>query len=245
MTKTHLLLCAVATLAAISRPLLADPSKQGCFEMHIRESIEINKNNKVPYAKIAGNSASQVLNTLIASEYLTLIPAAIFDNEAKPFQRKGMDLWCQEFLSMEQDQRDVIINEAPKEAFQKFNWKPYSLEMKKSLKQNDVRLIRISSLKALKTLSLQPHFHCFTRHMVESIYRIAYFVDVREAEAKRLNIRSPRKLMMDSIRTHLESFSFAQYIDQLARPIQENRIGILCNELPDLLRDLPLTEEQV
>lgn len=245
MTKTHLLLCAVTALAAISRPLLADASTQGCFEAHIRESIEINKINKIPYAKIAGNSARQVLNTLIASEYLTLIPAAIFDNEAKPFQRKGMDLWCQEFIGMDQDQTDIVRNDAPTETFQKFNWKPYSLEIKNSLKQNDVKLIRASSLKALKTLSLQPHFHCFTRHMMESIYRIAYFVEVREAEAKRLNILSPRKLMMDSIRTHLKSFSFAQYIDQLARPIQEKGIGILCNELPDLLGDLPLTEEQV
>jgi hypothetical protein len=245
MTKTHLLLCAVTALAAISRPLLANPHQQGCFEMHIRESIAINKSNKEAYAKLAGKDAKKVLNTLISSEYLTLIPAAVFDNEAKPFRREGMDLLCQEFQSMEQDQKAVVRNEIPKETFQHFNWKPYSLNIKKALKQNDVSLVRTFSLGALDTLGKQPHFHCFTRHMVESIYRMAYFVDVREAEAKRLKLQSPRKLMMKLIRTHLESLSFARDIDQLAKPIQEKGVQILCNELPDLLRDLPLTEEQV
>ena len=244
MTKTHLLLCAVTALAATIKPIRADAIQMGCFEAHIRESIEINKKNLDPYTKLAGPNAKSILKTLIASEYLTTIPAALFDNEAKFFHKKGMDLLCQEFVNMEQGSK-VIRNRAPKEAFQKFNWKPYSLKIKKALKQDNVNLVLTSSLNALDTLDQWPHFHCFTRHMVESIYRIAYFVDVREAEAKRLKVRSPRKLMMNLISTHLESLTFAEYIDQLARPIQENGVGILCNELPDLLRDLPITEEQV
>jgi hypothetical protein len=219
--------------------LLASELGARCFSGHVRESIQINKQRKDFYIQLLGKKSAPLFNRLIASEYFTLPLASFYDSRARYFHRHGMDLFCQEFVSMDATPDSTTDKMSPLEDFQQFNWRSHVKKLKVALKQNNTTEAKIIAHSAIQELEGQPHYHCFTRHMFESIYRLAYFVDIRKEEALQLGIKSPEKLLISAIKAHLESFSFAELIDRMAMPWQQQGHPILCQELPNIIQDLP------
>jgi hypothetical protein len=211
-----------------------------CFSNHIRESIQINQNMKRKYALLSDGQTDRVYRELILSEKATLLVAKKFDRLAIPYQEKGMNLFCDEFVSMETGLGKE--RETPLYTFSTFQWLSHHKRLKRALEMKRINDVRFAALTALKELKDQPAYHCFTRHMFESIYRLAYFLPLREEEALNKKLPSPSGLFYKIMGLHNLSLSFTSHLDHLSSPFQEKGIPILCRELPDLLKDLPLTE---
>lgn len=211
-----------------------------CFRAHILESLEINKERKSVYSQLTNSRSDKIFHFLIGSEYVSLGPAAYYDLRARKFQNRGMSLFGHEFMSMnrvsEFDPENRVIPPAARKAF---NWKQHKEILGLAIQKRDDDQLKIEAANALKELFQQPHYHCMTRHIIESIYRFAYFLPLREEEAKLLGILSPAGLIWDVIRLHLLGMQGSYQIDEWCGPIQHEGIPILCSELPDLLKDLP------
>lgn len=219
--------------------IYAKSYSKNCFREHISESIAINKERKKDYARMTDGESDKIFTHLIAMEHLTLPVAFYYDLKARPFQKKGMDLFCHEFMSMNKvstfDETKRII---PDYAFPVLSFAQYKKDLRDAVRNDDLALVKKLSLEQLDILRPYPQFHCMTRHMIESIYRFAYFVNIREKEAQELKVESPRTLMMKVISSHLLGMDDSIKIDRWSRSIQEKGVPILCSELPDLTFDL-------
>lgn len=217
---------------------------ENCFREHIVESIEINKSRKKDYAKLTQGESDRIFNHLISVEYISIPFAVFYDLKASKFKKKGMELFCHEFVSMNRVNEFSFENRViPAHDFPLLDFNEYKDEIKAAVKANDHKSIKKISLKKIKELEKYPAYFCMTRHLVESIYRFAYFVDVREKEAAALNIASPKNLLIDVIGTHLLGLPDSIKIDGWSQPIQERGIPILCSELPNVIADLNVGEE--
>lgn len=216
---------------------------KNCFREHILESIAINKERKFAYSQLTNGRTDRIFNLLIGSEYLSLVPARYYDMRAAQFQKKGMSLFCHEFMSMnrvsEFDPEKRIIPSAPREPF---DWGFHKKRLGRAIEKRNVEMVKAAAITALEILFKQPEYHCMSRHIVESIYRFAYFIPLRQQEAKSLGAKSPDDLMWDVTRLHLLGMGGSYEIDEWSGPIQEEGIPVLCSEIPDLLHDLEAPE---
>jgi hypothetical protein len=234
MTSLILTLTLMTFLALV--PVSKASDNIGCFEKHIWQSISINKELKTKYAQATQNKSDKILNQLIAGEKISLIVARKFDYDARIYHMKGIDLLCQEFKDLN---NSADISSQPSiEPIKPFSWKKHSRSLTLAIKSKDISKIQNAATEAIKEIEDQPNYYCFSRHMFESIYRIAYFMNHREEQSKKASLKSPKKMLLQILKLHQISLGFANHIDQLSAPIQENGIKILCNELPNLLEDI-------
>jgi hypothetical protein len=226
----------ILSLTLISNSQAKILVKNHCFENHIRESIEINKMMKTYYSSQTNGESDRIFNFLIQSEKLALIGAKYFDREAVKFHKQGQDVFCQEFLPMILQTKKTVSQNF---AFpQKFDWKKYSRLLRREIRLKDFDAIKDYSLEALKELAPQPQYHCFTRHLIESIYRFAYFVQLRENKLEKNSQDSPRNLLARAMEYQLIGLWGAHRIDKMSLPLQMKGIPLLCDQLPSLLDGL-------
>jgi hypothetical protein len=217
----------------LSSPRVFAYDQDKCFENHIQESIAINLKMKQFYSLQTHKQSDRIFNFLILSEKAALIGAKYFDREAKKFHIQGQDIFCQEFvpMSLKSIKPKILSNSIPIT----FNWQKYSKLLKREIRLRDFDAIKDYSLEALKILETQPQYHCFTRHLLESIYRFAHFVQVRENQSLLLNGDSPKHLLARAMEFQRVGLWGAHKIDQMSQPIQMEGIPILCEQLPPLL----------
>jgi hypothetical protein len=238
-----LIILGIAMSSALSG--YAKSYSNNCFKQHILESISINTKRKQDYAKLTQGRSNRIFNTLIAYETVTLAPASYFDLLALPFQKQGIELFCHEFMGMNQaPQFDSNNRIKPTEVFKPFDWKFYKERMEIALKHGNETELKSVLVQALEELKSMPHYYCMTRHLLESIYRFAHFMPIRIEEAQVKNLKSPKKIITDVMKLHLLGMKESHKIDLLSQPIQKSGIPILCSEIPNLLFDLE-TEELV
>jgi hypothetical protein len=204
-----------------------------CFEDHIQSSISLNFQLKNYYSKLTNKESDRIFNFLILSEKTALVGAKYFDRKAQKFHEYGVDLFCQEFLPM----NSTILQNAPelRSSPKKFDWKKYSRLLKREIRLRDFEAVKDFTNQALNELKQQPHYYCFTRHLLESIYRFAYFTQIRENQSLRLNIQSPKELMAKAMEYQRLGFWGANRIDEMSFSIQMKGIPLLCDQLPPLL----------
>jgi hypothetical protein len=212
-----------------------------CFKKHIKESIHININIKKMgyYSKLTQGKSDKIFRKLISSERLSLLPAVYFDLNALKYQKSGIDLLCKEFISLK-DMPDLSsgYNFIPKEEFKNFSPNFFQKIIMKGVKTKNLDLITFGAREALKELKKQPDYFCFQRHFFESIYRFAYFLPLRVAQAKKAKLKDPTKLLLNIIKIQAIALNSVYNLDKESLPIQRMGIPILCNELPNLLEDL-------
>lgn len=216
---------------------------QNCFRHHIEESIGINRERKIIYSSMTAGQSDRIFNTLIASEVISIIPATYFDYRAKKFQKKGLELFQHEFMSMNRaglfdPNEKVTVTGKIKE----FDWKFYKIRLDNAIHLHNHETVRSICVEALVELKAYPQYYCMMRHLIESIYRFAFFVPIRVKQASTLKIDSPESLMFDVMKLHLLGFEGVYKIDLWCQPIQQSGILILNTELPDLLLDLDAEE---
>lgn len=217
--------------------------EKNCFGHHIKESIKINMNRRSIYNELTNGRSNKVFTELLNGEHISLIPALFFDLRARPYQKKGIPLFCYEFMSMnaapEFDPNNRIY---PQEEFEEFGWKSYKARLNYATKNRDLKAIKKISLEAIDELAAYPSYYCMLRHIFESIYRFAYFAPIQEKLALDKGLKSPMHLSLGMIKLQLLAVGSSYKIDKLSAPIQKDGIPLLCSELPQLLNDLDLTK---
>ncbi len=214
---------------------------RACFTQHIRESIHINSSRRDFYSGITAGRSNRVFNRLITAERLSLIPAALYDARALRWQRRGLPLFCYEFMSMNNTpdfdpERRVV----PTERFEAFDWRFYRDRLEEAARAKDVRQTKAVALEGVRALERMPNYYCMLRHILESVYRFAYFVPLQDARASELGLPSPKNILFEVINLQLLAFGESYKIDLWSAPIQQTGVPILCAELPKLLEDLDL-----
>ena len=187
------------------------PVTKNCFENHLSESITVNQKVKKSYGIQSQGESDKVYRLLIASEKMSLLAAKYFDLKAKKYQDQGMDLLCQEFMEMESQNK--LTSSGKIENYQKMNWRKHYQKIKESIETKKSHAIKKAALSVLSELNQQPNYHCFSRHMVESIYRFAYFINIREKESLKLGLKSPRKMLLKIISVQNSALWYANLID--------------------------------
>ncbi len=215
------------------------PNHKQCFSNHIQQALQINSKRKKLYHKLSHGQSDLIYTELMTMERLTLKLARWIDQRAEVYHNHGMNLFCSEFLPMQEKDLDTSIPENPG---REFDWKKYQRPLTRALKANHFDEVRRLSLDALVELKDGPQFHCLSRHFFESIYRFAYFAPKRMTEAKALHLKSPKKMLKQIIQGHILGLWFVNHIDKKAMPLQMQGIPMLCHELPELLNDIKLDE---
>ena len=218
--------------------LISLPCYAGYFTDHVKESIVINKSRKVFYSKLSDGKANAAMKKLISLERQMLPFSLIYDVRASYYHRRGVPVLKDEFVPMISIPDFNPDAPKPESEIKNIPWKTYREEYKALIENKDRERLLSRSLEIIHELEAQKQYWCLTRHLVESIYRLAWFLPVRIEEARAKNVKSPENLIWDIIRFHLIGFSRFAKVDVLAAPVQSEGIPMICSELPDLLNDL-------
>lgn len=212
------------------------PAWAGYFTDHVKESIAINRERKLIYRKLTDGKSDKAFNKLIHIEKLMIPFAAYYDRRASWFQKRGVEIYKDDFVSMVVP--EIVPGSPLAEDIVPLPWKDYRRDLKALIAKRDLEGVKNKTLSIVEEMKSQKSYHCLNRHLVESIYRIAWFMPARVKEAQEKKIKSPENLLWDTMKFHLIGFSRFAEIDLAAAPVQKEGIPLICSELPDLLSDL-------
>lgn len=206
--------------------LISSFSGAGCFTSHLDEAIVLNTERLPLYSKLTDGKSEVVSNTLIKYEKLSKAPGMYLDFRAKKFQKKGIPILCEDF---------VPIKLVP--GFKSFE-KPYPesapqypLDLERVVRDlraaGDFETVASLAIDHIETLSKFPTYFCMTRHVLESIARSA-----RLAPGFVLKDAGVEGLAWKNIYLQFRGLSLSKRLDEMALPIQEMGVPILCNDVP-------------
>lgn len=218
--------------------LLTLPCHAGYFTDHVKESILINRDRKIIYSQMTAGKSDQAIKKLISVERMMLPFSMVYDHRASWFQKRGVPVFKDEFVPMIALPEYDTNAPAPASEIESVPWKAYREELRILIKRKDREKLLSRSLEIIHQMETQKEYWCLTRHLVESVYRIAWFLPKRIEEARLKNIKSPENLIWDVIEFHLIGFRLFASIDLKAAPIQKSGVPMICSELPNLLIDL-------
>ncbi len=226
-------------LLTLSQTVSASSPETNCFAHHIHESIVINTARKHFYSRLTKGHSDEVYNLLILTERLSLPMALVYDLRASGFQKKGVPVFCREFVSINATSTfDPSNIKIPTDKFVPFNYGPVKAQLKKAIAVGDMDAVKRLSLDAVVELNKTPSYHCMVKHIFESVYRFAYFLPKQVEAARNAGLKSPSPLLIDGIKLHLLALLGSAQIDKKSAPIQAQGIPVLCAELPHLLDGL-------
>lgn len=218
--------------------LLTFPCYAGYFTDHVKESIVINKERKIIYSQMTQGKSDLALKKLIALEKIMLPFSMVYDLRASWYQKRGVPVFKDEFVPMISHPENDPGVPAPETGIRMIPWESYQKELKILIRKKDRQKLLSRSLEIIHEMESQKQYWCLVRHLVESIYRIAWFLPTRIEEARIKRIKSPENLIWDVIEFHLIGFPLFSKVDLKAAPVQEEGVPMICSELPNLLRDL-------
>lgn len=206
-----------------------------CIVTHINEAIQLNKARKVYYTELSQGLSTQTSNALIFLEKQMLPISYIFDGIAKKYQKAGLDLFCEDLISMNETPsfKNTYENGAPDVKNFKYikRFEIYK-SLKNSFKNESYESLIKTSYKWIDDLSVEPRFNCLTRHFLEAIIRSAKLAPVHIEKAHQKGMKSPRALVNRYLKSIFISFFYSVPIDETARHTQALGIPIICNDVP-------------
>jgi hypothetical protein len=225
-----------ATLVAIGACREPDPDCDSpyCFLTHMEEAIAINEERKPLYAALTDDESLKVSNALIRNERLARPVAVVFDMRARSFQAAGIDIICDEFVSMELTPAFEAQSDVPSAAFEKTSGYGLAWRLSTTFMRNGYAGLTSAVEEELAALAPTPEYHCMVRHILESILRAANLAPLHVREAELLGMDSPAAISRDFIAAQIATIPAAAGIDEDAAPIQARGIPIVCQDVPPI-----------
>lgn len=233
---TGVSLSVVLTAAPVAS---ARAAPRTCFRNHLREAIGINKQRAPLYSALTNGRSDEISSELIAGERLAVFGSYLFynfDQMAETFQKNGIGIVCDEFVSMNlvpgfqgrNFERPHIAN------FKPFDPLRIQLDLMKALQTdfNEVRDVASHYIEEID--SIEPRFNCMTKHLLASVARIAWLASEHIQAANRLRLDSPESLSRSMISSHFSMIKSAARLDELAAPIQADGVAIICQDVPPI-----------
>lgn len=218
--------------------LNAHSSSQGCFVEHLREARELNMHRLPLYSKASQGRSLRISSLLISTEWLAQIPALMIEKEAKAFIPLGVNLTCESFVSMKSvgPYHARVLPSPTLSHYRSLDLKELGSQSKKLIRKNDYHALTETLLKELHILEQEPRFHCMTRHLLESLAKIAMQAPSQLDKIKRDQTkRDLNQLIERLLRQHLMTLGMATTLDDWAAPLQAEGIPIICQDVPKIL----------
>lgn len=214
-------------------PLLAQQDA-ACFQRHLQDAIAVNQSRLAPYMMLSHGQSLLVSKALIASERAGMLFARYFDRRARSYQKAGIGLFCEDFVSMDAIQPMVQQRLAGFDPSQV----PHPQVMRS---QQQLRFLLDQRLYAdmlafirheLDEFRTWPQAHCLYRHTLESIGRAVSLIPHYRELAALKGLNSPESLSQRFIRLQIETLLVSHVIDRLALGVQSQGVPILCYDVP-------------
>lgn len=212
-----------------------EPSK--CIKKHLVDAIKINKKRKPKYKSLTDGKSKKLSNSLIFSERLSLIYATVFDFKARKYQRRGIPLFCLDFIDMKEIpsfQENSSLPEYSYESVEKINTSEIIDKIKRSLKKDGFFGVQRALRLELQKLESEKKYNCLAKHVLESIQRSAYLAPHYIAASKIVGLKSPERILRKNIKIQASSLKGFHELDKLAGEFQEKGVSILCNDIPHI-----------
>lgn len=232
-------LAAAALLAALAAPAPGQGAEvlrqRGCMERHLREAIELNRARAPLYARLSAGASRRVSRRLIATERLALPLARLLDAYAERYQDAGIPVLCEDFVEMSgvapaPDRRGP----APAGSFTPVEAGPLARRLRAARRAGGFGGTAAAADAEVARLAHQPEYHCMTRHMLESIRRVAGQAERYAGDADRLGVPAPTWISDVLLRLHLAALGESARLDRAAAPVQAAGVPIVCRDVPHI-----------
>ena len=164
--------------------------------------------------------------------------AWLVDRRARRFQDAGIPIGCAEFVSM--SLTPSLGDDPPRPPVRAEDPAPSA---------ESVRRVLVDAYGAggfagvarwadalLERLEEAPAYDCMLRHLVESIWRVAWLAPQHAAAARAAGLPTTVPLSELYLRLNLAALEDSAALDRAARPLQEAGIPILCRDVPPIRR---------
>lgn len=206
------------------------------FTEHIQDAVAVNGAMRPRYRDLTQGRSEKIFRFLINAERLSLPLARILDQRTLSYQKKGLNLFQNEFLEMRL--AEVKRGKRPVQSRVKIDHNKFWKDSKLFLKNDDLSGLKELCEVELNKLLVSPSYSILVRHLIESIYRCAHFLPVHVEKAEELGLKSPQKLLKDLILLQLWGLPGMGLLDDWCEPLQAEGVPLFAQELPDLLADL-------
>lgn len=204
-----------------------------CFREHLLRALALNEQRLSKYSLLSQGRSEVVSKSLIRMEktMLTVSDAVTpFDLWNQPYQRAHFHLICESYVSMDLVPAFGALQQ--RSNGQAVPWSSFGLKM--AFFKGDFADIKAKSLVGIRALSVDPGSHCLTRHLLESIARIASLAATGDEKALAQGLPPPRNIFRSMIFGHLAMLDWAASIDRSALPLQKEGLPILCGDVPPI-----------
>lgn len=207
------------------------------FKRHIKEAITINSERLPLYAQLTNNKSIPLSRKLINYEKLLLSTAWMVDMVGDKYQKKGIPFIAEEFIEMSETPSFNVsfpeyINFNKKLVLVDFD--PLLKKIKSGIRAKSSDKVVSACNYLLEELKIQPHVYCMTRHLIESMRRIAHLIPLHESKAQELSVSLPKFYSWTLIKAHLSFLSRSRKFDEQASFIQVAGIPFLWQDLPTI-----------
>lgn len=208
------------------------------FSQHVIDAIKVNRERKDYYVKVSGGETRELTRLYLALEYSILPVAAIMDAWAGKYQKLGLPVLINDFVSMESiaapDQMLARNGSLDKIGLKVFDsiLSAYNHESSAAARNKDFAMVQFYAIKALSDLrKLEKAQNCnlsMSIHLIESAGLAA-----RNAAAlsRASNGRTDNFYRAFIILQNVGLKGFAR-IDKKAQKFHQAGIGIITNDLP-------------
>jgi hypothetical protein len=214
-----------------------------CFRDHLREAISMNRARKPFYDRLSNGASLEISSRLIAGEKLAKFGSYLiynFDEEAKEFQARGLNIVCDEFVSMSLTPRFRAFSPGPRLAnYQPLDTLDIQYDLMHALRDGfpavrETAIKWINEIKRQDPSSPHPRFHCMVKHVLDSVARIATLAPEHVTRARAMGLRSTASLSRSMISSHFIVLKSSGELDDLAAPLQASGLPILCQDVPPI-----------
>ncbi len=207
---------------------------------HIKEAITLNKQRLPLYAELTNSKSIQFSKKLINYEKAILLTSWYVDWVGKKFQNAGIPFLKHEFVDI--GLANLFSKTFPpgfvfEEKLVPFDKELLFSELIYAVKNNLDKWIISSSNEILSYLDKQPHVYHMTRHIIESIKRIAFLIPLHEKRAKYLSIEAPSQYSYLLLKAHLFLLNGAKTFDEDCAFIHNMGVPFIWQDLPKIKTD--------
>jgi len=207
------------------------------FTKHIKEAIQLNSSRLEKYAQLTDNKSVKYSMRLIKYEKLILLSAPLVDLIGDRFQKKGLPFISEEFVDM-----NLVKDFSPtfpesinyQQKLRKLDFSVYLKPLKAAYTRRSYADVLQFSQLLLVELQSQAHVYCMTRHIIESIHRIAFLIPLHQEKSKILGIKGPEFYSWILINSHLKLVKLSVNFDEELAFIQESGVPFIWQDLPSI-----------
>lgn len=221
-------------LQVLSLALAFSETRVGCFEEHLNEARSLNKLRAPLYARITHGKSEKVSAFLISAEYLAKFSASSIDRESQAFEKYGVNITCESFVSMSTAPQfhSYVLPLPNLSEYRELDLSEFKSRAKKMLVARAWTELTDSIEKEVNALNKAPEFNCMTRHLLESAAKISSQAPAQLKRLKSKKAPDASPLIQKLISNHLLLLGAGQLLDSWAAPIQATGVPMICQDIP-------------